>query len=220
MPEKKYSINWENDEPVFFEVDGIRYKTLEQVPEEADREKLTAMMDGTLDREFEDFDKKFEAHRQEAAGVEKLILRIFTGVAAIMLLVAAISAFSAVSKISREETASGRVVDMTMRREYVNEEDRVIQEYYYPVVEFTASDGRLRSVQMSEGSWPPSYEVGDEVTVRYDPDHPLVARIESLGSNAMMWILPGITGILGFGFLVAVLAVRKFMPSPETNELA
>ncbi|MGE5774771.1 MAG: DUF3592 domain-containing protein, partial [Chloroflexota bacterium] len=71
-----------------------------------------------------------------------------------------------------------------------------------------------------EGSWPPSYEVGDEVTVRYDPEHPLEARIASLGSNALLWILPGITGILGLGFLAAVLGIRKFMPSSETNELA
>jgi hypothetical protein len=37
-----------------------------------------------------------------------------------------------------------------------------------------------------------------------------------------MWILPGITGILGLGFLGAVIAVRKFMPSTEDpqNELA
>jgi hypothetical protein len=107
-----------------------------------------------------------------------------------------------------------------MRREYVNEEDRVINEYYYPVVEFTASDGRRRSVQMSEGSWPPSHEVGEEVTVLYDPEHPLDARIQSAGSNVLMWILPGITGILGLGFLGAVLVVRRVMLPKDTDELA
>jgi hypothetical protein len=109
---------------------------------------------------------------------------------------------------------------MTVRREYVNEQDRIVNEYAYPVVEFTASDGRLRSVQMSEGSWPPSHEVGEEVTVRYDPEHPLEARIESFGGNALMWILPGITGILGLGFLGAVLVVRAVMSPKETDELA
>lgn len=225
MSKKKYSINWENDEPVSFEVDGIRYESLDQVPDDADREKLTAMMDGSLDREFEkqfkDFDKEFEAHKKDAAKAEKLILGIFTGVAVLMLLIAGISSFSAVSRISKEESAPGRVVDITVRREYVNEQDRVVSEYSYPVVEFTASDGRLRSVQMSEGSWPPSHEVGEAVTVRYDPQHPLDARIASSGSNLMMWILPGITGILGICFLGAVLVVRKVMsPAEETNELA
>jgi hypothetical protein len=228
MSQKKYSINWENDEPVSFEVDGILYKDLDEIPDAADREKLTAMMDNSFEEkaqeEFKDFDKEFdkefEANKKNAVSIEKLILGIFSGVAALMLLIALISSFSAVSKIGREESAPGRVVDMVVRREYVNEQDRIINEYYYPVVEFTASDGRLRSVQMSEGSQPPAYEVGEEVTVRYNPEHPLDARIESFGSNALMWVLPGITGVLGLCFLGAVIAVRKFMPPTETNELA
>ncbi len=228
MSQKKYSINWEDDEPASFEVDGTLYKDLDEVPDEADRERLTAMMDNSLEQkleeEFKDFDKKFdeasEAHTQEAAGAQKLILGIFSGVAVLMLLIAGISSFRAISKMSKEKSAPGRVVDMVMKREYVNEQDRVVNEYYYPVVEFTAGDGRLRSVQMSEGSWPPSYEVGEEVTVRYNPEHPLEARIESSGSNVLMWILPGITGILGLAFLGAVLIVRSLMPPKETDELA
>ena len=39
MP-RKYSINWQDDEPISFEVDGIVYETLEQVPNEVDRAKL------------------------------------------------------------------------------------------------------------------------------------------------------------------------------------
>jgi hypothetical protein len=75
---------------------------------------------------------------------------------------------------------------------------------------------------MTEGSQSQFYEVGDEVMVRYNPDHPLDARIKSAGSDALMWILPGITGVLGLCFLGAVLAVRKFMPPEEDslNELA
>lgn len=227
MPQKKYSISWENDEPVSFEVDGALYASVDDIPDEADREKLAAMMDASLDQEFEkefkDFDKEFqkdwEANRASSASVEKIILGVFTGVAVLMLLIAAISSFSAVSKMSREESAPGRVVDMIVQREYANEQDRIVRDYYYPVVEFTARDGRRRAVRMSEGSQSQYYEVGDEVTVRYNPDHPLEARIKSLGSDALMWILPGITGILGLGFLGAVLAVRKLMPG-EAHELA
>jgi hypothetical protein len=221
MSKKKYSINWENDEPVSFEVDGVLYESLDQVPDDADREKLTAMMDGSLERQFDkEFDKEFETHKKDSARAEKLILGIFSGVAALMLLIALISSFSAVSKISREASAPGRVVEMIVRREYVNEQDRIVSEYYYPVVEFTASDGRRRSVQVSEGSQPPSHEVGEEVTVLYDPEHPLDARIKSFGSYALMWILPGITGILGVCFLGAVLVVRSLMSPKETDELA
>jgi hypothetical protein len=225
MPKKKYSINWENDEATSFEVDGVSYESLDQVPDEADRARLEAMINASMDQEFEkefeefdrEFEKEFEAHRKTSANAEKLILGIFSGVAVVMLLIAFISSAGAILKISREERASGRVVEIIQRREYVNQQDRVVQDYYYPVVEFVSADGRRQSVQMTEGSSALSHEVGDEVTVLYAPDRPLDARIQSFGSSALMWILPGITGILGLAFLGAVIAVRKLMPSTESS---
>jgi primosomal protein N' (replication factor Y) len=50
------------------------------------------------------------------------------------------------------------------------------------------------------------------------PEHPLDARLKSFGSSALMWILPGITGILGLAFLVAVLVVRKYMLPTGSTE--
>jgi hypothetical protein len=228
MP-KKYSINWENDEPVSYEVDGVSYESLDQIPDEGDRSRLEAMMNASLDQEFEkevaefdsEFKKESEAQKKTSVKAEKLILGIFSGVAMLMLLIAFVSAASAILKMSREENAQGRVVEIMKRREYVNEQDRVYQDYYFPVVEFFSADGRRHSVQMSEGSSSPSQEVGDEVIVSYNPEHPLEARVKSFGSSALMWVLPGITGILGLAFLGAVLAVRRFMPSTEPqNELA
>lgn len=230
MPTKKYSINWEDDEPISFEVDGVSYENLEDVPLEADRSKLEAMMNASMDEQFDrdvqafdrEFEKTVEEHKKTSANAEKLILGIFSGVAALMLLIAFISAASAILKMNKEASATGKVVDIIQRREYVNEQDRVVQDYYYPVVEYVSADGRRHSVQMSEGSSSPSQEVGDQVTVLYNPERPLDARIKSFGSYALMWVLPGITGILGLGFLGAVLAVRRFMPSTEEpqNELA
>jgi hypothetical protein len=136
-----------------------------------------------------------------------------------MLLIAGIASFNNIAKVNREESAPGRVVELTKRLEYDEEDrDRVIGEAYYPVVEFVAQDGKRRNVQLSEGSFPPAYEVGDEVTILYEPEHPLDARIKSFGSSALMWILPGITGILGIAFLGAVLVVRRVMfTSEETS---
>ena len=225
MPQKKYSINLENDEPASFEVDGVSYESLDQVPDEADRARLEAMVNGSVEHQFEeefkDFDAEFkkdwEAHKESSASAEKIILGIFSGVAVLMLLIAGISSWSAVRKMSREARAPGRVVEIVQRREYINEQDRVVEEYYFAVVSFVSADGRSHSVQMTEGSSAPSHEVGDEVTVLYDPEHPLEARIQSMGSSLLMWILPGITGILGLAFLGAVIAVRKLMPSGETD---
>jgi len=223
MAKKKYSINWEDDTAVSFEVNGVEYKSLEDVPSEADRLKLEAMLDSPVEQESDaEFDAEFEKMGKEVQqvngpSIEKIILSIFTGVAALMLLIAGIASVNNILKMGREESAPGRVVEMIERREYVNEQDRVVEEYYYPVVEFVASDGKRRSVQMNEGSSSPSYEIGDEVVVLYEPDHPLDARIKSFGSSALMWILPGITGILGIAFLGAVLVVRRVMPSSESS---
>jgi hypothetical protein len=234
MPGKKYSINWENDEPVSFEVNGVLYESIDQIADEADREKIMAMMDASFDassdhqfeQEFKDFDKEFkkdwEAHKKTSASAEKLILRIFTGVAILMLMIAFVSSASVILKVNREESAPGRVVEIIERREYVNEQDRVVQDYYFPVIEFVSRDGRQHTVHMTEGSSAPSHEVGDEVTVLYNPERPLEARIKSFGSSALMWILPGITGILGLAFLGGVIAVQKLMlPTEDSqNELA
>lgn len=209
MSDRKYSINWEDDLPVSFEVDGVQYETLDDVPEESDRRKLEAMMDASF---MADFDKdEAEVEAQGGPSMENIVLGIFTAVAVIMLIVTAVSSFSAISKISKEESAKGRVVDMVMKREYVNQQDRIVEEYYYPVIEYVSADGRSHKVQLSEGSSTPSNEIGDEVTVLYDPKHPLDARIKSLGSSALMWILPSITGILGVAFLTGVLVVRRVM---------
>ena len=213
MTQKQYSIRWEDDIAVSFEVDGVTYDSLDDVPNERDRRKLEAMMDSSFDLELEHMSRT--GGQGGGVNVEKVILSVFSGVAALMLLIAGIASYNNILKLSREASAPGRVVEVVEQRQYVNEQDRIIETYYYPVVEFTASDGKRRSVQMSEGSSLPEYEAGDEVTVLYNPDRPLDARIKSFGSSALMWVLPGITGILGLAFLGAVIAVRKFMPVEE-----
>jgi len=218
MTTKKYSINWEDELPVSFEVDGVTYDRLEDIPDEQDRHKLEAMMESSFDADFDAEFAEMNREVQQAYGVDvqKIILSVFTGIAVLMLLIAGIASANNILKVNREESAPGVVVDMTKRLEYdENDFNRVTGEAYYPVVEFTAKDGKRRSVQLSEGSFPPAYEVGDEVTVLYEPDHPLDARIKSFGSSTLMWILPGITGILGVAFLGAVIAVRKLMSPTE-----
>jgi len=214
MAKKKYSINWENDEPVSFEVDGVTYDSLDDVLNENDRNKLAAMMTVSFDESFDDIkfdEKEFEEMQKSSAGMEKIILGIFTGAAVLMILIAAISSFFNIQKISKEESVPGRVVDVVVRRELVNQENDIVRDFYYPVIEFVANDGHRRTVQLNEGSDSAYYEKGDEITVLYDPDHPLDARIKSAGSNALMWILPGITGILGIAFAGAVFVVKKVM---------
>lgn len=213
MAKKKYSINWENDIPVSFEVGTVQYKSLEDISNETDRLRLKGMLESALDVSFND--AEFENLRKENSQIngvspEKIILRIFTGVAALMLMIAGFSTYSNFQKLMREESAPGVVVEM-VERQYVDSETDNTSTYYYPVVEFKARDGKRRTLELTEGSNPPSHEGGDEVTILYEPDNPSDARIKSFGSSALMWILPGITGILGVAFLGGVLVVQRFL---------
>lgn len=216
MP-KKYSINWEDEVPVSFEVDGVTYASLEDVTNPKDRRKLEAMLDTSeeIEQSFDDFDKNFDKEfaemKSDSKTMENIIFWIFSGVAALMLLIAGISSFFNVQKLSKEQGSDGVVVDVVKHRQYIDEQDEVYDDFYFPVVRFTASDGKTRELEMSEGSSSQEYEAGDKVTVLYDPDRPLDARIKSFGSSALMWILPAITGILGVAFGGAVWMVSKFL---------
>ncbi len=113
MAKKKYSVIWENDEAVAFEIDGARYKSLDQIPNRADRLKMTAIVNASAESDP-------DQPPLDSYPIEKIILNIFTGVAILMLIIAAISAYSAIQTIAREESAPGRVVDVVVRREYIN----------------------------------------------------------------------------------------------------
>ncbi|MBM3124058.1 MAG: DUF3592 domain-containing protein [Chloroflexi bacterium] len=213
MSKKKYSIHWEGDEPVVFEVNGKKYTNLEDIPRQRDREKLAAMVEAAEEEEFErgirrDQKKDMKAGGKNSIDPEKLILGIFSAAAGILLIVALISSVRTIEQLSREKSTTGRVVDI-VRQEYLSEQDRTVEMYYFPVVDFASEDGRRHTVQLSEGSSPPSHEVGDVVTILYDRDNPAQARIRSFMGSMVMWILPGITGIIGLGFLAAVILVPK-----------
>jgi hypothetical protein len=211
MANKKYAVHWEEGKATSFEIDGQSYASLDQIPSPKDVRKLKAILAAA--RQDDDVQPEVAKARtkKNVLTMENMVLNGFTGIAVLMLLIAAISTFRAIATITSQKSAPGRVVDMVVRREYENVQDRIVREYYFPVVEFTADDGRRRSVQTSIGSDSPGYEKGDEVTVLYDPQHPLDAQIKSFGSSAMLWILPGITGILGVCFMGAVLIVQRVM---------
>ena len=214
---KNYSIRWENDAAVAFEINGVVYNSLDKILDPKDRRKIMAIMNAEKSANSDDQPIKPPVSSEGFFGFENIILSIFTGVAVVLLLIAGISSASAIGTLQKEKSAPGIVTDVVISREYINQKDRIIQVFYYPVVNFTAEDGRRRTVQMNVGSDLPEYEKGNEVTVLYDPEHPLDARIKSFESGAVMWILPVITGILGISFLVAVIAVRIVISREESS---
>ena len=224
---KKYSLNIENDEVVSVEVDGVQYDSPDQIPDPEDRAKILHLMARSttddFDQDFDkDFDKEFAADLRElerqSAQFPKIIVSIFLLIAVIMLTIATIATMSAVKRLAREQSTPGRVVDMVVRPSWDNER-RISTDYYYPVVEFYLPGEVRQTVQLSEGSSPPSFQTGESVTVLYDPGHPLNARIDSVSSTVLMWILPGITGFMGVAFLGAGLFAWWFLkPAPGEQQ--
>jgi hypothetical protein len=218
MARKKYSIHWEEDVAVSFEVNGVEYQNLEDIPDGKDREKLEAMLnsaeDAEFDAEFADLQK--QAEQVNSAHPERIIISVFTGIGILMLAIAVLSSAANILKVNREESAPGRVVEMIERPNY-DEEGNRIGEYYLPVVEFVSKDGKYHNVPLSEGSYPPAYEVGEDVTILYEPDTPTDARIRSGGSTALMWILPGITGTLGLAFIGIITLVQRVLFTQDTE---
>ncbi|HSL43171.1 MAG TPA: DUF3592 domain-containing protein [Anaerolineales bacterium] len=57
---------------------------------------------------------------------------------------------------------------------------------YVPVVDFQVQD-RIYTFEGDNASYPPAYAVGEQVEVRYDPNNPNSAQIDSLLER---WIFP------------------------------
>jgi hypothetical protein len=89
---------------------------------------------------------------------------------------------------------------------------------YRPVVRFVPPGGSAVVVTGSIGSNPPSYEVGEEVEVRYEPGDEVHARV---GSLRKLWAAPVL--VTGFGVLFGLMglfvisAYRKGAIGPGGN---
>jgi len=201
---KKYSINWENDEVISVEVDGVQYASPDQIPDPEDRARVLRLMSGEPDMDF-------TLVAGEPSALSKYIFLVFLAIAVLMITISAITAVNTDRNLSKEESAPGVVVDLITRK------DSAGQEFSYPVVEFTLPDGSRKTVQLFEGYWPPAYEKGEPVTVLYDPQRPLTARIKSSSGTVSMWTWSIITGVLGVAFAIATLFARwmiNIKPSP------
>lgn len=224
---KKYSVQMEDGKLVSVEVDGVKYTNPDEIPDDRDRlavEELVTRMENGEDGFDPGLEQEFQSDLQElrrqSVRMPKVMAAIFGGIAVILLVISALSTVSTVNGLSREQSAPGRVVEMTLRTSRDSDTGNV-NEYYYPVVEFAPSGRPARTVQLDEGSWPPAYEVGDEVTILYDPDRPNNARIKSGSSLVLAWILPGVTFIVGAAFAGAAFMVYKvFWPKPEEEAAA
>jgi hypothetical protein len=207
---KNYSVNRDRRGRVIYEVDGALYASLAQVPDEADRAVLAGMDDGSPERESaEDPGTVMDSGADAAvtARTRMIFLLAFSSIAAVMLLVAGITSYDAFIRSGTDLQAPGVVVDTV---EEPGDEGTI---YSYPVVAFTDQDGLNHTVKIREGSSPPAWAAGDAVTVLYDPGNPADARTGSWTGTLLLWLVPLVAGIVGIGFLLAVVLVLMVMPA-------
>lgn len=95
--------------------------------------------------------------------------------------------------IARAETAAGTVIDLIGRRD--SDGDTI----YYPHVRYVTRSGETVEFTASVGSSPPAFDVGEPVSVLYDPAAPTEARIDSF---FQLWFGAVILGGIGLVFIV------------------
>lgn len=203
---KQYAIHWQGDEPVGYEVNGVRYKTLDDVPNPADRDKLMSLAVG--------IDDDFDIPTGQSTPLDRVLLTVFIGVAVLMLAIAVYSATVVGRGLAREQETAGEVLDLVARR------DDTGTQYYYPIVQFTLPDGTRKTVELRQGSWPPAYERFEQVTVRYNPAFPDDAYIKSFSDTLTRYTVTLVTGILAVAFVLATLLtvwVTKNVPDIDAQ---
>jgi hypothetical protein len=100
------------------------------------------------------------------------------------------------------ERTTGTVVEMVERTQSREDNEGNIHtsRLWHPVVSFTA-DGQTVDFESDQGSRSPAYDVGDSVTVAYDPDSPHDAEILSdrLRRDPLMLGALGVAFVAGGG---------------------
>jgi hypothetical protein len=76
-----------------------------------------------------------------------------------------------------------------------SDERRPDDPLYAPVFEFVTPEGKVHRVE-GDASSPPSYKVGDEVSVLFDPADPGGARVETFAGQWLGVLLAGLGGAI------------------------
>ena len=121
---------------------------------------------------------------------------VFALAGAGMLGFAAMLYFEEQEFVAAADTTEGEVIDI--RGVYPKSSSRSL--IYVPVVRFETPDGKSIEFRSDSGSNPPTYSVGERVTVLYDPAKPYNAKLEGWDN----WV--GAAALSGFGAVSVLLA--------------
>ncbi|GDY10914.1 MAG: DUF3592 domain-containing protein [Planctomycetota bacterium] len=128
-------------------------------------------------------------HQQSAASGSKIVAVVFLMIGSIFSLIGGGFAWSSYSVVSVSQRAEGSVI-----RQVGDGRTGSVA----PVVEFFV-EGTRHEFQSWLFTSPPQFDVGDKVSVLYDPRDPQRCRIESF---VTLWLFPTIFGGIGAVMLV------------------
>ncbi len=171
--------------------------------------------DGGDDDEDDDGDwKELDPAEVEALksgpGAEKIVSTVFLCVGVVLLLASAITFWYTRQSVAAEVSVEGVVVSNVIRQHTTkasNSSSETTQDYYHAVVEFPLADGTKKTVEMADGNWPKAYDEGEKVTVRYDPQKPLKARLG--GGGPLDFLATLITGFMGAVFTTIAIGIKR-----------
>lgn len=113
--------------------------------------------------------------------------------------------FIAYSRYSFFSSSTEKVVGTV--KEVVKKDRRSgtkIKTSYYPIFEFSTSDGMIHTIESNLATNPPQYEVGEKITLYYNPANPNDARPYSIIDS---WIIP--LTFISFGILLFWISALK-----------
>lgn len=120
------------------------------------------------------------------------------------------------SFLKTAEKTHGTVLDVVERRT----SDGTM---YYPVYSFVDVYGTEHKIYSKSGSYPPRYDVGDPISILYDPENPKEIKMDSFVSLWMGSIVAGVLGIIPFfigALLLFVVPIIIHRVMPDTGAQA
>ena len=108
-------------------------------------------------------------------------------------------------------TTEGEVIHNTLITSQDSQDPTLESSTYHPVVRFTTTAGETKTFTAGGGSYPAKYEIGETVTVMYNPADPSEAQIKSWE----LWFVPTLFMVIGllpplvFGGFILFLRVMR-----------
>ena len=162
------------------------------------------------DGDWKDADPAAAEALKSGPNVEKIVSTVFICVGIVLLLASATTFWFTRASVAAEMSVEGVVVNNVIRQHTTkasNSSRATTSDYYHAVVEFPLADGTKKTVEMAQGDWPKAYDEGEKVTVRYDPQKPLKARLG--GGGPLDFLATLITGFMGAVFTTIAIGIRR-----------